>query len=156
MKQLDEQVFNDNKEGASDEEEKEKPKEDQHNPKVDESLKTFKFHKDFVLNVNFHPTNSAMFCSCSGDDTAAIWDLGKTDPLFTLKGHKDTISFASFNYEGNLLATGSMDGSIKIWDCKTGKVKYSLDGPSDEIRVFNIYIYLFNHKIINFVVYGLA
>jgi len=97
------------------------------------------------LNVNFHPINPSIFCSCSGDDTAAIWDLERPEPLFVLKEHKDTISFANFNYEGNLLATGSMDGSIRIWDVKTGKLRNLLEGPSDEIRV----LYMKIIKLIN-------
>ena len=28
-----------------------------------------------------------------------------------------------------------MDSTVKIWDLITGELKFTLDGPSDEIRV---------------------
>lgn len=38
------------------------------------------------------------------------------------------------NYLNNLIATGSMDATVKIWDIK-GDIKFTLEGPSDDIRV---------------------
>jgi WD40 repeat protein len=50
-------------------------------------------------------------------------------------GHKDTVSQAKFNFDGKLIATGSYDGTVKIWDVPTGKMAANLEGPSDLIEV---------------------
>jgi len=133
-KDLDEEMFNDEEEEENEEEEKIQPNKISEE-KIDESLKNFKFHHDFALGVHFHPSSQSIFSSCSGDGLAAIWDLNKETPQFILKGHTDTINFSSYNHDGTLLATGSLDGTIRIWEAKTGKLKYVLEGPSDEIRV---------------------
>ena len=36
--------------------------------------------------------------------------------LYTLIGHRAEISNALFNYDGSLIATGSMDQTCKLWD----------------------------------------
>lgn len=37
-----------------------------------------------------------------------------------------------FNHKGDLIATGSMDSTVKIWNFE-GKLLHTLEGPSDEI-----------------------
>jgi len=46
----------------------------------------------------------------------------------TLKGHAKSVSTVTFSPEGKLLASGSDDGSVKIWDTTTGKEVKTLDG----------------------------
>ena len=41
--------------------------------------------------------------------------------IHTLIGHQLEISNAVFNYDGKLIATGSMDRTCKLWDATTGK-----------------------------------
>ncbi len=77
-----------------------------------------------------------MMASGGGDDIAVIWNL--EDPENTvniLEGHKDTVDNIAFNFDGKLLATGSMDGTVIIWEADTGKKKFVLDGPGAEITV---------------------
>lgn len=130
MKVLDDEMFN-----------KEEIKNEEENTIIDESDKLFKFHQDFALGVNFNPNDPSIFCSVSGDSLAALWDINKKVPHLILKGHTDTINFCNYNYDGSLLATGSLDGSIRIWEANTGKLKHILEGPSDEIRVKNFLFY---------------
>ena len=40
-----------------------------------------------------------------------------------------------FNTEGNLLATGCLNGSLKVWKVEDGTLKSNLEGPNEEIRV---------------------
>jgi WD40 repeat protein len=47
-----------------------------------------------------------------------------------LEGHAESVSSSAWSFDHALLATGSYDGVIKIWD-KSGKNTRSLEGPSD-------------------------
>jgi WD40 repeat protein len=47
--------------------------------------------------------------------------MGQTS-LVTLKGHTDQIKSISINHDGSLLASGSLDNSIIIWETKTGRL----------------------------------
>lgn len=64
-------------------------------------------------------------------------------------GHKDSVSSLAFSSDGQLLASGSLDGIIQVWDISTSNLKCSLDGPGGSIEVivfivfFHIYIKMF-------------
>ncbi len=47
-----------------------------------------------------------------------------------MKGHTDTVTSVGFNFNGNLVLTGSYDGTVRVWDL-TGKEIIALDGPED-------------------------
>ncbi|MEP7287288.1 MAG: hypothetical protein ABI947_16150, partial [Chloroflexota bacterium] len=53
--------------------------------------------------------------SSDGYKTVYIWDIsGKL--LSTLTGNLDTVKAISWASDSNKLVTGSMDGSIRIWE----------------------------------------
>lgn len=62
------------------------------------------------------------------DGALAIYDLKKRRTLWSTEaGHSETVFDTKFKPNNpNLLATGSFDGYVKIWDTTTGKVCYSL------------------------------
>ena len=58
---------------------------------------------------------------------AVLWDdAGKE--LRRLSGHTDWSSCAAFSLDGKLLATGSRDKTIKLWDVATGQMVATLAG----------------------------
>jgi WD40 repeat protein len=46
-----------------------------------------------------------------------------------LKGHADTVDAVAVSPDGHLIATGSFDKTIKLWDTTTGKELLTLAGP---------------------------
>ncbi len=58
---------------------------------------------------------------------ARAWEWGRlqylcnTD-LMALRGHTDLVITADFNPNGTLLATGSVDGTVKLWNLETGNL----------------------------------
>ncbi|KAL0335593.1 UNVERIFIED_CONTAM: hypothetical protein Sradi_4771200 [Sesamum radiatum] len=54
--------------------------------------------------------------------------------LVATGGHQDSVSSLSFSADGQLLASGSLDGIVKVWDISRGELKCTLDGPSGGIE----------------------
>lgn len=52
-----------------------------------------------------------------------------------LAGHKDSVSSLAFSTDGKLLASGSLEGVVKVWDLATGDLKCTLEGPDGGIEV---------------------
>ncbi|KAK6128173.1 hypothetical protein DH2020_038075 [Rehmannia glutinosa] len=50
-------------------------------------------------------------------------------------GHQDSVSSLCFSADGQLLASGSLDGVVKVWDIANGELKCTLEGPSGGIEV---------------------
>ncbi|EXA29668.1 hypothetical protein FOVG_18859 [Fusarium oxysporum f. sp. pisi HDV247] len=46
----------------------------------------------------------------------------------SLKGHSGWIFSVAFSPDGKLIASGSLDDTIKIWNAATGEVKHTLEG----------------------------
>ncbi|GFP95701.1 angio-associated migratory cell protein [Phtheirospermum japonicum] len=49
-------------------------------------------------------------------------------------GHQDSVSSLCFSADGQLLASGSLDGVVKVWDIAKGELKCTLEGPSGGIE----------------------
>ncbi|KAJ5895331.1 hypothetical protein N7495_007022 [Penicillium taxi] len=53
--------------------------------------------------------------------------------LQTLEGHSISVESVSFSPDGQIVASGSGDKTIKLWDAKTGKELQTLKGHSDGV-----------------------
>ena len=50
------------------------------------------------------------------DDTVRLWNAATGNLLRTFKGHTLDVTSVAFNPDGLTLASGSMDGTILLWD----------------------------------------
>lgn len=50
-------------------------------------------------------------------------------------GHKDSVSSLAFSMDGQLLASGGLDGLVQIWDPSSGNLKCTLEGPGGGVEV---------------------
>ena len=56
------------------------------------------------------------------------------EELQILEGHSHSVSSVAFSPDGRLLASGSWDATIRLWDTATGALQQTLDGHSDFVR----------------------
>ena len=50
-----------------------------------------------------------------------VWNVKKKRELVEIKGHINQVLAVAFTPDGNTLATGSADGTIKLWNPKNGE-----------------------------------
>jgi histone-binding protein RBBP4 len=85
---------------------------------------TYKFHKDVVEDVSWHPMHESIFGSVGDDKLFILWDSRKKSdsPLAVIEAHSDNVNCLSFNpYDGVYCVTGSSDKTLSLWDIRNLK-----------------------------------
>ena len=70
--------------------------------------------------------------SGSVDHTACIWTTTGRK-LHSLEGHTDRLRTVCFSPDNNLLATGSEDRTVRIWEVESGKCLQVLAGFAERV-----------------------
>jgi WD40 repeat protein len=78
-------------------------------------LDTLNGHEDEItaLAVTRREDGILLIASGSKDKTIKLWF--DSVPVYTFKGHQDTILSLTFSPDGKLLASGGSDNTIKLW-----------------------------------------
>ena len=84
------------------------------------SIKELQAHNDMITALDFDAPFGTMITSAL-DDTVRVWDLNLGRCIGFLEGHHASVR--CLQVEDNLVATGSMDASIRLWDLS--KAEYS-------------------------------
>ena len=83
-------------------------------------------HPDMVNIVCFSPDGQRLLTCDGKNDLAQIRDFRTCRLLVELRGHEGYIISAEFSPDGRRVATGSEDGTARIWNAQTGQM---LAGP---------------------------
>ena len=62
-----------------------------------------------------------------------LWDIS-TGALLWRKEHKDRANSVAFSSDGKMLASGSTDNTIRLWDAATGQIKNILTDHRDDVN----------------------
>ncbi|KAF6201823.1 hypothetical protein GE061_004218 [Apolygus lucorum] len=81
-----------------------------------ENISSFSGHSGAVMDVKFSTDGNTIF-TCATDMTVALWDVMAGQRIKKLKGHTGYVNSVHPTRRGTLLvASGSDDCSIKVWD----------------------------------------
>ncbi|KAF9920989.1 hypothetical protein FBU30_009026 [Linnemannia zychae] len=86
-----------------------------------------------VSAVSLHPNHTRFVAGGSSDLWVRIYDFDSGRELEVYKGHHGPVHTVSYSPDGELYATGSEDGTIRLWQTTPGK-RYGLwqgDGNED-------------------------
>ena len=88
-------------------------------------------------------TGNVRFIAFSPDGSLLAWNRYKSIQLWdartgvvghqSLTGHLERINAAAFSPDGLTLASGSLDGTIRLWDTRTGEQKHILFGHRSDV-----------------------
>lgn len=87
--------------------------------------KPIKHHAE-VLDLLFHPINDQLLFTACADANIRVWNLQQirsstplTEPQHLLKAHTNFVWALAINHNTSLLASGSSDHTIRLWDTTT-------------------------------------
>ena len=99
-------------------------------------------HTDVVNSLTFSPDGKTL-ASGSRDTKIRLWEADTGKYIRTtgsnvgihrmLRVHTSSVSSIAFNPDGSRLASGSRDGTIRLWNAATGKHLATLRGHTDYI-----------------------
>ncbi|MEC4818133.1 MAG: serine/threonine-protein kinase [Scytonema sp. PMC 1069.18] len=102
----------------------------------------FSGHSNIVNTVAFSP-DGELLASGSWDDTIKLWLVSTGKEIRTITGHTNWVNsvalspiISSFSTQGGsekMLASGSADGTIRLWLMSTGVELLTLKGHSDSV-----------------------
>lgn len=112
LEEMEEIPFDDDMEDVDDQEEEDTEME----PPEDHSKLVFNKHIGSVFCCDLHPSGK-LAVTGGEDDKAYVWSVESGQVVMDCVGHKDSVVFVGFSFDGAYVATADMCGVIKVWKC---------------------------------------
>ena len=92
-----------------------------------------------VLSLAFSPIESPpMLATARADTVIRVWNLRTGELMHAFRGHEDLVTSLAFNADGSLLASGSADNTVQLWDTSaiisTGKSLHEFTEHEDWVN----------------------
>lgn len=104
-------------------------------PKTGKQIgKTLQGHNKWITSLSWEPLhllkpksgNGSRLASSSKDGTIRVWDVDRMLPLYTMSGHKSSVTHVKWSGLGDIYST-SQDKTVKVWSSKDGRLITSLN-----------------------------
>lgn len=96
-------------------------------------LKTIAGHTNYSRSVVFSPDSQFLATTVMADDTVNVRNLQTGEIHLSLKGHTQRPYSLTYLQNGEILASGSYNGQIILWDMNTGNKLNQLSGHSQTV-----------------------
>jgi len=92
---------------------------------------------EVVRGLTFTPDETILASAGGNADDFAIylWDVVNNQSLGTLDGHTGIVWDVAFSPNGQLLASVSSDGTLKVWDWRNKSIVYTQNFPGQVVSV---------------------
>jgi WD40 repeat protein len=100
---------------------------------------TFKGHKKAAVTAAAFSAVVSMVYTGDVNGNIIFWSAGNAFEQFNIPAHEDRVSCLQFMLNKEwLLVSGSLDGTVKVWDAATGRLKKMITIPGAKVKVENI------------------
>ncbi|XP_047545134.1 angio-associated migratory cell protein [Vanessa atalanta] len=82
----------------------------------DHAIMVFDKHNGSIFCCDLHPSGKLAITG-GEDDKAYVWSVETGDVVMDCTGHKDSVIFVGFSFDGAFVASVDMCGLIKVWKC---------------------------------------
>jgi WD40 repeat protein len=99
---------------------------------------TLNSHSGYISGL--HYVDESTVISSSGDKSAIVWDIQKRTKVLQTEHPSDCLCVTGLKSNTNLFLTGCIDGTVKLWDIRTGKCEKVFaprQGDINKIAVMN-------------------
>jgi WD40 repeat protein/serine/threonine protein kinase len=72
-----------------------------------------------ISSVAFSPDSKQLVTAGVDDPVINLWDVSSRTQVMTLEGHTAGVSSVAYSPDGSQIASGSRDGTVRIWSAKS-------------------------------------
>jgi len=103
-------------------------------------IREFQEHKGDVMGLSLSPTDHNIFVSGACDGMAKVWDINSGKCIQTFVAHECDINAVQFLPNGFGFATGSDDGSCRLFDLRSDRdlIGYSIGNNPQPIAITSL------------------
>jgi WD40 repeat protein len=81
-----------------------------------------------AYTVAFSPGGNHLAVGMQFGRGSGVWDVATGEKLFELAGHTASVAALAYSSDGRQIATGSIDGTVRLWDADNGEPQIILQG----------------------------
>lgn len=97
-------------------------------------------HPESITCLDFDPQFNLLCTAGELDHIIKLWDYTKKRQIGSMEGHVATVSCMQMDKRYSLVATGSKDATVKLWDTNRVIKNYDEDQTAHEIHTFDAHL----------------
>lgn len=91
-------------------------------------------HTGNIYGVDFHPTNSEVYVTASGDKTVKLWNVNQDLATHTFEESSEEVYRAIFSPDGNKIATAGVGGTVMVWDSNSHELLADFSAHEENVN----------------------